>query len=193
MPRSGRLRNFICEYKESPKVEKASFIPPFIILGIEFILLAHAIVLMEVFVIALTSILLFISIIEIFLVSFEIHEQYQRSNFDRMLTIRLDDFVTQKKEKNVKKVVVDFIEKYPIYEKNRNEIYHTTCQILETHHEEKIEKDITDKLKRMIKRRKKINVDDIVKNFIKKYPKYKRYRAEIYDISCKLKSENNKS
>ena len=120
-----------------------------------------------------------ISIIEILLVALELHEHYQRSNFDRILTIRLDDFIIEKKEKNVKKIITDFIELYPEYEIHRNEIYHTTCQILETHKEEEIEKEISDKLTKFIRKQKKANVDDIVKLFIKKFPKYKRYRIEV--------------
>lgn len=193
MPRSGRLRTFIREYKESPRVERLSFIPPFVILALEVILIIHAILEDQVFVIYLTLILVIISTIEIFLVSAEIHEHYTQSNFDKILTIRLDDFVLEKKEKNVKKIVTEFIEKYPEYNTNRNEIYHTTCQILETHAEEKIEDEIERNLKPFIKRKKRVNVDDIVEAFTKKYPKYKRYRSEIYEKTCQIKgTPNNK-
>ena len=58
MPRSGRLRTFICEYRESPRLEKASFIPPFLILAIEVILIIHAIAVEEFYIIILTMILL---------------------------------------------------------------------------------------------------------------------------------------
>jgi len=51
MPRCGRLRNFIREYKESPRTERISFIPPFLILTLEIILIIHAILLNEIFVI----------------------------------------------------------------------------------------------------------------------------------------------
>ena len=142
MPRCGRLRNFIREYKESPKTEKISFIPPFLILALEIILIIHAILLNEIYVIILTSILLIISSIETVIVSYEIHEHYIEINFEKLLTIRLDDFITEKKENNVKKIVVDFIEKYPDYGAHRNEIYHTTCQILETHKEESTKKEV---------------------------------------------------
>jgi hypothetical protein len=187
MPRSGRLRTFIREYKESPRVERLSFIPPFMILALEIILIIHAILENQVFVFYLTLILVIISTIEIFLVSAEIHEHYIQSNFDKILTIRLDDFVLEKKEKNVKKIVTEFIKKYPEYETNRNEIYHTTCQILETHAEEKIENEIERRLKPFIKKRKRANVDEIVETFVKKYPKYKRYRGEIYEKTCEIK------
>jgi len=106
MPRSGRLRTFISEYKESPRLEKMSFIPPFLILALEVILILHAIVVNEIYVIILTSILLVISLVEIILVSLEIHEHYKVSNFDKILTIRLDDFITETKEKNVKKISI---------------------------------------------------------------------------------------
>ena len=196
MPRCGRLRTFIREYKESPKLEKASFIPPFLILSLEVILIIHAVFLQELYVIILTSFLLAISLIEIILVSLEIHEHYTQINLDRILTIRLDDFIIEKKEKNVRKIVTDFIEKYPAYEAHRNEIYHTTCQVLETHKEEAVEKELENKLKKFIKKKKKANVDEIVRSFVKKFPKYKGYRVEIYKISCKIMaipSDNEKS
>ena len=120
MPRSGRLRSFIKEYEESPRLEKMSFIPPFIILALEIILIIHATIVQEIYVVFLTTILLIISIIEIILVSLEIHEHYSKSNFDRVLTIRLDDFVMEKKEKNVKKIVSEFIDLHPEYNTHRN-------------------------------------------------------------------------
>jgi len=190
MPRCGRLRSFISEYCESPRIEKLSFIPPFVILSIEIILIIHALLLKEIYVIILTLILLTISLIEIFLVTFEIHEQYQRSNFGKILTIRLDDYITEKKEKNVKKIVADFINQFPEYKSHRNEIYHTTCQILETHQEEEIDKELIKELKKFIKRKKKVNVDKIVRSFVKKYPKYQPYRAEIYEKTCQIMGEN---
>jgi hypothetical protein len=186
MPRSGRLRTFIREYKESPRIEKMSFIPPFLILALEVILIIHAYIVNEVYVILLTSILLVISLVEIILVTAEIHEHYTISNFDRILAIRLDDFITDSKEVNVKKIVTDFTDQHPEYEKHRNEIYHTTCQILETHKEEAIEKEVTEKLKKFIKRKKKANVDEIVKSFVKKFPKYKPYRSEVYAGTCQI-------
>ncbi len=192
MPRSGRLRNFIREYKESPRTERISFIPPFLILTIETILIIHAILLNEIFVIFLTSILLIISTIEIVIVSYEIHEHYTKINFDKILTIRLDDFITEKKEKNVKKIVTDFIKQYSGYEKHRNEIYHTTCQILETHKKVAIEKEVENKLRKFIKKRKKANVDEIVKSFVNKYPKYINYKSGIYIKTCQIVASYNK-
>lgn len=191
MPRSGRLRTFIREYEESPRLEKISFIPPFLILALEIILIIHATIVQEMFVIFLTLILVIISIIEIILVAMEMHEHYTSSNFDRILTIKLDDFILEKKERNVKKIVTNFIELYPEYETHRNEIYHTACQILETHREEAIEKEIFTKLNKFIKKRKKANVDDIVEAFVKKFVKYKGYRVEIYEKACQLMANSN--
>lgn len=114
MPRSGRIRSFIREYEESPRLEKLSFIPPFLILIVEGVLLAHALTINvpDIMVVELTMILLIISIVEIIFVSTEIHEHYTNSNFDRILTIKLDDFITERKEINVKKIVTDFTEQY---------------------------------------------------------------------------------
>ncbi len=194
MPRSGRLRTFIREYSESSRAEKISFIPPFLILVVEVILLSHALTIdvPDIMVVELTAVLLIISIVEILLVSREIHEHYTRGNFDRILTIKLDDFIIERNEGNVKKIVTDFIEQHPNYSSHRNEIYHTTCQILETHKEEAIEKDLTDKLKIFIRRKKKAKVDDIVESFVKKYPKYKRHRSKIYEITCQILVDSEK-
>lgn len=194
MPRSGRLRTFIREYSESSRVEKISFIPPFLILVVEVILIAHALTIdvPDIMVVELTAVLLIISIVEILLVSREIHEHYTRGNFDRILTIKLDDFIIEQNEGNVKKIVTDFIEQHPNYSSYRSEIYHTTCQILETHKEEAIEKDLTDKLKTFIRKRKRKNVDEILARFIKKYPKYKKHRSEIYEIICQILADSNK-
>jgi hypothetical protein len=189
MPRSGRLRRFIKNYKESSRAHRLSFIPPFFILFVELILLVHALEIdhPDIIVVELTAILLFISVVEIILVSREMHEKYQKSNFDKILTIRLDDFITKTNKNNVKKIVKEFIHKYPKYRKNRSEIYHTVCQIMETHKEEKIEEDIEEKLRKFVDKRKKENVDDIVEKFVKKYPKYKRNRSEVYEITCQIK------
>ena len=90
----------------------------------------------------------------------------------------------------MKKIVADFLYHYPEYEKHRNEIYHTTCQILETHKEEELEKEIYKKLDSFFKKKQRANVDDIVETFVDKYPKYKPYRIDIYDRVCKLKGLN---
>ena len=145
MPRCGRLRNVIQEYNESPKAKKLSFVVPFLILALEIILITHSMLYQEFFVMTLTMVLLAISIIEIALVSREMHEEYVKSNFDKILTIKLDDFITEKKEKNVKRIVTGFIEKHPEYRVKRNEIYHIACQILETHKKESTEKEFIKK------------------------------------------------
>jgi hypothetical protein len=197
MPRSGRLRSFIREYKESPRFEKLSFIPPFIILIVEGILLTHALTIdvPDIMVVELTLVLVAISIVEIVFVFGEMHSHYTQNNFDKILAIRLDDFIIEKKENKVKKIVTEFIELHPEYNSHRNEIYHTTCQILETHKEEAIEKEIAKKLGTYIKRRKKADVDDIVAGFVSKYPKYRGSRGIVYEKACQLKAsnKNNKS
>jgi len=192
MPRSGRLRNFIKEYKESPRFEKLSFIPPFLILIVEVVLLAHALTIdvPDIMVVELTTVLLIISLVEILFVSQEIHGHYQSTNFDRILTIRLDDFIIKRKKKNVKLLVEEFIEAHPNYRSQRNEIYHIACQIMETHKEEAIETTIEDALKPFFKKNKKKTVDDILTEFIKKYPKYKKYSAETYQKICQLKGQH---
>jgi len=192
MPRSGRLRRFIKESRESARAQRISFIPPFFILVVELILLLHALTIdhPDIWVVELTAVLLFISVIEIILVTKEMHERYQKSNFDKILTIRLDDFITKTHKTNVKNIVTEFLEKYPRYSSNRSEIYHTACQIMETHKEEEIEEDIEEKLKKFIDRRKRENVDEIVEKFVKKYPKYKKNRSEVYEITCHLKADS---
>ena len=61
---------------------------------------------------------------------------------------------------------------------------------METHKEEAIETTIEDALKIFFKKNKKKTVDDILKGFIKKYPKYKKYSAEIYQKICQLKERS---
>jgi hypothetical protein len=194
MPRSGRLRSFIRDYRGSPRFEKLSFILPFLILIVEGVLLAHALTIdaSDIMVVELTTVLLAISLVEIIFVTREIHDHYQRSNFDKILTIKLDDFILKSKKNNVKKIVEDFIELYPKYKKHRNEIYHTSCQIMETHKEEYLEKELTNRLKVFIKKTKETNVDGILETFIKKYPSYKKYRSEIYKKTCQIFEKTRK-
>jgi hypothetical protein len=189
MPRLGRLRTYIKEFTESPRLEKISFIPPFLVLIVEIILLEHALSINEGYIIALTTVLLILSVIEILFVGEEIHDHYRRTNFDRILTIRLDDFIIERKKKNVKHLVEEFVEIHPNYRSQRNKIYHIACQIMQTHKEEAIEKTIEDTLKIFFKKNKKKTVDDILKGFIKKYPKYKKYSSEIYQKICQLKGQ----
>jgi len=191
MPRSGRLRNFIKEYKGSPRFEKLSFMPPFLILIVEGVLLAHALTINvpDIMVVELTTVLLIISLVEILFVSRDIHGHYHRTNFDQILTIRLDDFIIKRKKKNVKLLVEEFVGIYPNYRSYRNEIYHIACQIMDTHKEEALEETIEDTLKIFIKKNRTKNVDEILGTFIKKHPKYKKYSSEIYQKICQLKEQ----
>jgi hypothetical protein len=186
MPRTGRLRNFIKEFNESQKTDKLSFIPPFFILVLEIILITHAIIEKNEFVIWLTLILVIISIIEIIFVTREIHEHYQSNNFDRELTIRLDDFIIEKNEKNVQAIVEKFIDLHPNYEIYRNEIYHISCQIMETHKKELWEKTLDIRLKKFISKNPKKSVREIIENFLEKFPEYKKDPGKIYPIAATL-------
>lgn len=192
MPRCGRLRNYINEITTSPTIEKITFIPPFVVLIVELILIRHAILIKEAYVIVLTIILLILSVIEIILVFSEIHEHYQHSNFDRILTIRLDDFILESKNRNVKEIIDEFLEKNPQYSKNRDEIYHVACEIMETHKEEKWQKQLYEVLQKYIKRRKKMAVDDLLSSFLKKNPEYRKFGDEIYQMICQIKGEIEK-
>jgi len=193
MPRSGRLRSFIRDFSESPRAEKLSFIPPFLIIVVEGILLAHASVQnpIDPIVLELTTILVIISVVEIALVSREIHEHRQSSNFERILTIKLDDYILKKRNKNVRRIVEDFIEENHKYRNHRNQIYHLTCQIMTTHTQEIFEKTLVTKLSAFIKKFEEKNVDSILEGFLKKYPSYKKYRESVYQETC-LILENNK-
>jgi len=173
-------------FKSFTIIEKISFVLPFFVIVIDIIILEHAIRIREGYIIVLTTLLFFLSLIEIMVVMGEIHDHYRKNNFERTLTIKLDDFILERKDKNVKKIVEDFIEINPQYNNHRNETYHITCQIMETHKEEMWEKALTDKLKKFIKRRKKMNVNEILKAFIKKHPKYKNYRVKIYQKTCQI-------
>ncbi len=134
MVRVGRLRNFIQEFSQSPRIEKVSFILPFLVIAIDIILIEHAIRINEPYIIGLTTLLFFLSVIEVGVVIREIHEHVQYSNFERLLTIKLDDFILErKKQTNVKLIVEEFMNENPNYESFRNEVYHITCQIMEAH------------------------------------------------------------
>jgi hypothetical protein len=187
MPRCGRLRTYIQEIAESPRAEKLSFFPPFLILILEFVLLQHALTIQEGYIIILTSILLIISVIELFLVANEIHDHYQRRNSERILTIKLDDFIIKRRGENLKKIVEGFLEYNPIYKNIIDKVYRISCQILETHKQEIIEEEITNHLKKFILKEKKLTVDETLDKFLKKYPKYKKYRGIIYEKTCILK------
>jgi len=190
MVRCWRIGNFLREAIGTPLIKKLSFVLPFIVITVDIILIEHAIRINEHYIIGLTTLLFFLSIIEIIVVTSEIRRDYRKTNFERTLTIKLDDFIINKKEKNLKQIIEDFVKNYPEYKKNRKEIYHLSCKIMETHKEEKIEKIIEEELKKYIKNKKNMNVDELLKGFLKKYPKHKKYRSEIYEKICQLKSEN---
>jgi len=61
---------------------------------------------------------------------------------------------------------------------------------LETHNEEAIETSVENSLKIFFNKNKKKNVDDILKEFVNKYPKYKKYSADIYQKICQLKGQH---
>jgi len=186
MPRCGRLRNFIKEFNESPKAEKISYFLPYFILTIELILILHAFSLQEVFVILLTGILVLISLIEITLVSREIHERRQCNTFERILTIKLDDFIIDQREKNVKRLVEKFIEMYPEYITHRTETYRIACQIMETHREELWEKTLKIRMSRLLKKKGKVPVKEILDAFINRYPEYRNDPAKVYDVAARM-------
>ncbi|MEF8848361.1 MAG: hypothetical protein V5A68_04430 [Candidatus Thermoplasmatota archaeon] len=196
MPRCRRLRNFIREYTCSSTMEKISFIPPFIILIFELILLEHAISISESHVIFLTTALLTVSIIEILIVSREMHEHIQKTSFDRNLTIRLDDFILQNKMQNVKKIVESFIDENPKYCGSRNKIYHIACQIMKTHTEELWEGTLKERLKLFINDNPHDNLQDILNKFTDKYPEYQKNPGKIYPIAAqylkKIHGQNKK-
>jgi len=134
MVRCGRLRSFIQELAESPRIEKISFALPFFVIVIDIFLIEHAIRINESYIIIFTTILFFLSVVEVGVVVREIHGHYQQSNFERLLTINLDDFILErKKQTNVKMIVEDFINENPNYESFRNEVYHISCQIMQAH------------------------------------------------------------
>ena len=193
MPRTGRFRRFIKEYNESQKTDKISFIPPFFIIILEIILITHAIIENNVFVIWLTLILLIISIIEIIFVAREIHEHYQSNNFDRELTIRLDDFIIEKNEKNVQTIVEKFIDVHPNYEIYRNEIYHIACQIMETHKKELWEKTLELRLKKYVLKNSNYSMKEIMDNFMEKFPEYKKDPGRVYPLAAQMIEKYSKN
>ena len=186
MLRCGNIRRYLHEIAESPRAEKISFIPPFVILGAEIILLNHALTIGESHVIFLTLFLLLVSVIELFLVALEIHEHRKQSMFERILTIKLDDFIMETRRTNVKEIVSKFIERYPMYRTNRSEVYRLTCQIMQTHKDEKMEAEYSTKLRSFVRSAKETNATEIVSRFLKKYAQYERYRLEIYEKVCQM-------
>jgi hypothetical protein len=185
MPRCGRFRNFIKEYKESERFEKLSFIPPFMILFLELVLLVHALTedTSDLIVVELTTILLIVSFIEILLVGREIHEHYRKDSFQQEMTIRLDDFILERQMDNVSSIVEEFIEENSQYSKYRNAIYHIACQIMETHKKELWEKTLRTRLHRFLKQTNKTTIRDIIEEFMKRYPEYRKNPERVYEIA----------
>jgi hypothetical protein len=186
MPRCGNIRRYLREVTESRKAERISYIPPILILIIELIMLEHAISFGEIYVIILTIVLLIISFIELILIIREMHKHRVKHIFDRTLTIKLDDFITDTKITNVKEIVLKFIDRYPLYEKNRVELYKLTCQIMQTHKDQSFEKQYLLRLSTFVKGSTSKDAPTIVKAFFKKYPEYEQYGSEVYDRICKL-------
>ncbi len=184
MLRSTRMRGYIKEFAESQTFDKLSFIPPFLILVVEIILLIHSFTIHVLYIIQLTIILVVLSIIEIIFVTSEIHEHYKQSNFDRILTIKLDDFILKSKHGNVQFLVKHFLKDNPEYASKRNHIYHIACQILETHKEEIFKQNLEKDLKRYIRYASQKSVNSILTGFLKRYPQYKSNPAKIYQRIC---------
>jgi len=193
MPRCGRFRNFIREYRESERFEKLSFIPPFIILFLELILLTHALIedTSDLIVVELTAILLVISFIEILLVSREIHEHYRKDSFQQDMTIRLDDFILERRMDNVSRIVEEFLKENQQYCKHRNAIYHIACQIMETHKNELWEKTLRTRLKRFLKQTDKETIRDILDEFMERFPEYRKNPERVYEIAAYLIEDNS--
>lgn len=186
MPRSGRLRNFIKECNESPRAEKLSFLPTFSILIIEIILLQHAISINEHYIIFFTAVLFIISVIETLLVLKEMNDCRVRDNFNRILTIKLDDFIIEQREGNVKRIIEKFIDIHPEYNNHRNKAYRIACQIMETHNEELWEKTLKTRMKRFIKKQPVDNVRSLLERFMNHYPEYKKDPGKVYHLAANM-------
>ena len=131
MVRTWRLGNFLRETFESPLIEKLSFILPFVVITVDIILIEHAVRINEHYIIALTTLLFFLSTIEIIVILEEIRERHKESTLERTLTIKLDKFMLRRDVKNVKNIVKEFIKFHPQYKKNTGKVYHIACQIIE--------------------------------------------------------------
>ena len=139
MPRVSRCRSFINEITTSPLVEKISFLLPILVIVIDIILIEHAIRINEHYIIFFTLILFSLSVIEIIIVMTEIHDNYNKNNFLKLLTIKLSDFMVNKKKRNVQILVGEFIKKHPEYLANRVEVYQIICKILVEHKKKKVD------------------------------------------------------
>ena len=123
MPRFSRCRSFICEVTTVPFVEKISLVLPILVLVIDIILIEHAIRINEHYIIFFTSVLFSLSVIEMVLVIREIHTNYNKNNLLKTLTIKVSDYMCNKKGRNVKILVSGFLSRHPEYLPYRDEIY----------------------------------------------------------------------
>jgi hypothetical protein len=187
MVRLGKCRGIIREIAESPSIEKLSFILPFFVIVIDILIIEHAIrEHLPPYIIGLTSLLFILSLIEIAVVLDEIHEHYSKTNFQRILTIKLDDFIIKKKKRSVKRALEDFIQEHPEYTRNRHEVYHLVCSIMETHKEKIFEETLKTKLEQFIRISKKKDVDSIMKAFMRSHPEYKGHPGMVYKFACQI-------
>jgi hypothetical protein len=184
MPRCGGIRRYLREIAESPDAEKIAFIPPFIILIIETVLIIHAFMLNEVFVIVLTGFLFFVSVIEILMITREIHQHRCQTNFERELAIRLDDFIIDRHMDNVSNIVTDFLNEFEEYHGNRTMIYHIACQIMETHKRELWEKTLKTRLKLFLEKTDERALRNIIERFLTKYPEYRKDPEKVYQLTA---------
>ena len=184
MPRSGGIRRYCREIADSPRGDKIAFITPVAILTAEFILLYHAFELKEGFVIFLTSFLVFLSLIELFLILREVHQHRCQTTFERELAIRLDNFIIERHMDNVSNIVEKFLNEYEEYRGNRTTIYHIACQIMQTHKQELWEKTLRTRIKRYIAKEKDVSLRKIIDGFITKFPEYKKDPEKVYQLAA---------
>lgn len=181
MLRLSRIHQNISNICTEERFEQISIILPLIILIVEIVLIVHALDIQEAYVIALTTFLLVVSIIELILVTKEVTDQKSKRNFDSTLTIRLDDFINKTKNSNVKDIMNTFIEKYPIYRNHRVDIYKLCCKILQTHQDELVEIKYNKKIIQFLNKTDKKHLSEIVEEFIFENPEYEGYALDIYE------------
>ncbi|KYK24770.1 hypothetical protein AYK25_01705 [Thermoplasmatales archaeon SM1-50] len=99
-------------------------------LVIDIILIEHAVRINEHYIIFFTTILFSLSVSEILIVLSEIHMNYQKNNILKSLSGKISKFTENKKGRNVKILVSQFIDRHPEYSPNRDEIYQIMCKIL---------------------------------------------------------------
>ena len=137
MPRFSKCRSLICEVTTVPIAEKISLVLPILVLVIDIILIEHAIRINEHYIIFFTSVLFSLSVIEMVLVIREIHTNYNKNNLLKTLTIKVSDYMCNKKGRNVKILVSGFLTRHPEYLPHRDEIYRIMCNIFEEHNQNK--------------------------------------------------------